>query len=315
MQIGLLVLVLVSYSNGKNLTTLVSDYVEECPCLEVAQDAIATSSEIVVEDCWIRCLENLNCFAFKFCDVSKMCSLLGPLGVGFDLKSATDGICESNSDTSTITKLDRFYLLKRKNQGLTLDCEDIKRQDPLVVDGYFQIFIRGIEIPVYCLMTDSPAKTYLDIQGSSGWKRSAVDYMLPQFDVTRTWQRVQLKVDKCLPYLVMEDSTFSSMYPEVTTSAAVLYDSFHHAMAFGRSGTVGYDEYANSAVNISMTKFVFPANVNPIVKGWNAWGHTSVDGARQHIVCSSVGWAGFCEMVHQTHNTKLDILPMLLSVR
>ena len=62
---------------------------------------------------------------------------------------------------------------------------------------------------VWCIMSESPAKTFMDVSASSQWGAGASDRP-PTYKVTRSWTRARISFDDCLIAMHRLDLTFHS---------------------------------------------------------------------------------------------------------
>ena len=188
----------------KNLSTLAKKHSEKCDCLMKTGQPFQLSLEIFRADCWAKCFKTSACFAFEYYDQSKLCKLYNDMSIGYNALSVEKNSCERHPNYGYF----EFYIIKRVENGETFDCESIKLKNSLADDDYFDIKIRGVVVRVFCVMTATPAKTYVDVAGKSVWGGSLFPHNAPAYAVNRTWSRVQIQTSSCLTSIICDDMTF-----------------------------------------------------------------------------------------------------------
>ena len=237
-------------SQQQNLEILARKHYQQCDCLISTGEPFERSLEIGLGDCWSKCFTNNNCYAFEFSDHSKACKLFEAMGVGYNPSSVQNENCIKYPQIGFF----QFYIIKRKENGQTFDCEVLKTNNPLANDSYYEIKVRGIPVTAFCLMTDSPAKTYIDVEGVSVWGGSMYLSKHPVFKITRTWTRVQIRVTECMALVICDDQTFSEMQPYYDGETS---PSFIVSQNFGHGGNCALDS-GEFEVDLTLTPFFIP---------------------------------------------------------
>ena len=233
-----------------NLSKLAQKHYEKCDCLIKTAEAFESAFEIVLADCWANCFRRSSCFAFEYCDESKSCRLYDAMSIGYNAQSVISSACERHPDFG----YSEFYIIKRVETGETFDCEDIKWKNQSAEDGYFDIKIRGVIVEVFCVMTDTPVKTYVDVGGKSVWGGSITYSFLPIDEVIRTWTRVQIQVTSCLTLIICDDLTFSEINRNDYYSQSLeLYFGYGSNCAYGT---------AESRIDLSTSPFFISSGID-----------------------------------------------------
>ncbi|XP_075244376.1 uncharacterized protein LOC142338487 [Convolutriloba macropyga] len=302
----------VNKSYQDSLHTLSRYHYEHCECLIGTDDFFDKSLEIVHSDCWAKCFTTPNCFAFEYCDVTKICKLYDSMSVGVNAESVLSDSCKNDGKYSS----SEIYLIKRFPDGETFDCADIKSKDSSVIDGYFNIKIRGVDVQVYCLMTNDPPATYIDVDARSIWGGSPYDWILPQFSTTRTWTKARILVDKCLIQVKADDRTFSeadAVYEGSDADSAYLWAQ---NFAFG-GGCFNSPKDAEAFFNLSSTPFFVPTGVYFKLTGADPIENKNeLNSERQILHLSGTANCGSSELKHERGGTSLnERVPLFLNRR
>ena len=90
----------------------------------------------------------------------------------------------------------------------------------LTVDDYYTVKIRGHNVTVWCVMSQTPATTYIDMWAASRWGGGA-SHRPPKWSVTVTYSRARIHFDSCIVVLGRTDVTFATPeFPQPRTADA-----------------------------------------------------------------------------------------------
>ena len=290
------------------LANLAQKHYEKFDCLEKTAQPFEISQEIVVSECWRKCFTKSECFAFEYCDLSKACKLFDSKRIGFNFHSITSDTCKKEYSFG----FSELYIIKRIENGQTIDCEGIKSRNHSAENGYFDIIIRGIVVRAYCIMSTTTAKTYIDVEGVSVWGGSNKQRRHPWFQVIRTWTKVQIQIRSCMILVIGDDFTFSELSPNFPETYKQLY--FGYGANCERNA---FEFPAEMKINLSATSFFIPDSIEFRVKGWNKktiFNH--FDTNRQIVHVAGTGYCGFIKTIHlKSRKSFTKRIPLLMTHR
>ncbi|XP_075254891.1 uncharacterized protein LOC142346262 [Convolutriloba macropyga] len=243
---------------------MLSLYAEECNCLEDTDNGyFKEKSTGKVENCWAYCLKYPDCFAFSFDDALKECKLMTRDQYGPSLNGTRIRICESDN----LYSRKKTYLFKSYKEGKTYDCNYLKENNGIVLDGIYEGKIRGHTVDIFCrvVLVETP-ETYLALDSvSSTWSGGdfAKNPFLPTI-IVYTGGLVRVRYDQCLINLDGLDKTYAAPLPLPIGDTEENYD---FAGGIGGGGTCSSGVDGEATLDMRSTDFYWAANVAFEYKG------------------------------------------------
>ncbi|XP_063724291.1 uncharacterized protein LOC134851947 [Symsagittifera roscoffensis] len=200
---------------------------DECPCLRTYGDEpIFDYFAYDLDSCNVYCIGSLECEAISYCYETRSCRGYDKYAVGFVPEAISNWDCLGNPSESA-TSGRRWYWIKEVEDGETIDCQDLYERggSTPAANSYELITVRGYPVHVYCAWPDAEnteARTFLKLRTDapssfSVWGgvkpgiKADIDSWYPYGRARRDYQKVRLRVDKCLLAANIQDLSYTTL--------------------------------------------------------------------------------------------------------